>query len=117
MKILKLSTSVITALILGTSAALVAAPAANAANLVDCGSRTDFVKLFHDNGDTACFANSGTVIIPVNFRTTIYKITTGNNSITLSYSDGVKDFSQTYGKWSTVTRTSAMKFFKAINIL
>ncbi|MFE0359292.1 beta/gamma crystallin domain-containing protein [Streptomyces nigra] len=70
---------------------LVAVPAspAFAINQVDCGQRTDLVKLDQSLGGgliaNACFANAGVTAVNVSG---VYNITSGNNKVTVNYQQG-----------------------------
>lgn len=74
---------------------LPASPAA-AINQTDCGTRTDFVKVWYNGGsDTKCFANAGTVTpgLP-----DVERITSGNNSIHVWLGNEIRSMD----KWSSI---------------
>lgn len=76
------------AAVAAASATLSAAPA-SAANVTDCGDRTDFVKIWYHNEDgsqhyVSCFANAGWV----EWGSWTDQISTGNNAISVHDADG-----------------------------
>ncbi|MEZ3182087.1 hypothetical protein KYY02_26490 [Streptomyces pimonensis] len=74
---------------------LPASPAA-AINQIDCGDRTDFVKVWYNGGaSTKCFANAGTVTpgLP-----DVERITSGNNSIHVWLGNEIRAMD----KWSSI---------------
>ncbi|MCX2925128.1 beta/gamma crystallin domain-containing protein [Streptomyces sp. NEAU-W12] len=79
----------------GAMTALVPAFPAAAINQTGCGDRTDFVKVWYNGGQTACFANAG-VMAPQ--LPNVSRITSGNNNVEVMLGDKVK----TMSKWSSI---------------
>ncbi|MFF1548118.1 beta/gamma crystallin domain-containing protein [Streptomyces sp. NPDC058291] len=79
----------------GAMTALLPALPAAATNQTGCGDRTDFVKVWYNGGQTACYANAG-VIAPQ--LPNVSKITSGNNNIEVILGNQTK----TMSKWSTI---------------
>lgn len=90
---LKLKSTLTAVAVTGMAAAAVtatlsAAPA-SATNQVDCGDRTDFVKIWYHSEDgsqhyVSCFANAGWV----DWGAWTDQISTGNNAISVHDADG-----------------------------
>ena len=94
--------SVILAALVGLGIPVLTATAAQATNMVDCGTRTDFVKVTQFNGISQCFTNAGDIIIPTQQRQNIASISSGNNSISVTYyAGGCCDSSFYLGPWSS----------------
>ncbi|MEV6613267.1 beta/gamma crystallin domain-containing protein [Streptomyces sp. NPDC051051] len=79
----------------GAMTALLPALPAAAINQTGCGDRTDFVKVWYNGGQTACYANAG-VIAPQ--LPNVSRITSGNNNIELILGDQTRAMS----KWSSI---------------
>lgn len=98
----RLIPSILLAATLGLGVPVIAATAAQATNMVNCGTRTDFLKVTQFNGISQCFAYAGQVIIPTQQRQNISSISSGNNAITVTYyAGGCCDSSFYLGKWSS----------------
>ncbi|MFF5157761.1 hypothetical protein ACFY3N_16150 [Streptomyces sp. NPDC000348] len=80
----------------GTMTVVLPASPAAAINRTDCGTRTDFVKVWYDGGaGTRCFANAGTLTPGL---TDVERITSGSNSIHVWLGDEIRSM----GKWSSL---------------
>ncbi|WP_136017874.1 beta/gamma crystallin domain-containing protein [Arthrobacter silvisoli] len=102
LKVGRLVSSALVSIVLGLGVPLVAATAANATTMVQCGTRTDYLKITQFNGQSDCFAYAGLTIIPPQLRQSIARISSGNNAITVTYySGGFSDGSFYLGKWSS----------------
>ena len=51
-------------------------------------SELNFVKLLVGNQPAQCFANAGTIIMPIDYRTIVRSISTGNNVVDVGYYNG-----------------------------
>ncbi|MEU7471797.1 beta/gamma crystallin domain-containing protein [Streptomyces sp. NPDC044984] len=85
----------LTAVAVGAVTALAPVSTASAANQTDCGDRTDFVKVWYNGSQTACFANAG-VLAPQ--LPNVSRITSGNNNIEILLGGEVR----TMPKWSSI---------------
>ncbi|WP_328672305.1 beta/gamma crystallin domain-containing protein [Streptomyces sp. NBC_00328] len=79
----------------GAMMALLPALPASATNQTDCGDRTDFVKVWYNGNQTACFANAG-VIAPQ--LPNVSRIRSGDNNIEIMLGDSVRAMP----KWSSI---------------
>lgn len=79
----------------GAMTALLPASPAAAINQTGCGDRTDFVKVWYNGGQTACFANAG-VMAPQ--LPNVSRITSGNNNVEAMLGNQVK----VMPKWSSI---------------
>ncbi|MFD3731717.1 beta/gamma crystallin domain-containing protein [Streptomyces sp. NPDC058632] len=85
----------LTAVAAGVMTALVPVSTASATNQTNCGDRTDFVKVWYNGNQTACFANAG-VMAPQ--LPNVSRITSGNNNIEMILGGEVR----TLPKWSSI---------------
>ncbi|MEU4645397.1 beta/gamma crystallin domain-containing protein [Micromonospora sp. NPDC023814] len=70
-----------------------------AINTVACAGRTDFLKLEIWLGymwTDRCFANAGPMAVDIGG---VYKVTSGNNKVTVNYQSGPGYYSRTFGPW------------------
>ena len=80
---------------------VITATAAHATNQVQCGTRTDYLKITHFNGISNCFAYAGLTVIPPQLRQQVKSISSGNNAITVTYYSTTRGNSSFYlPKWS-----------------
>lgn len=87
---------------IGLGVPVIAATAAHATNQVQCGTRTDYLKITHFNGISNCFAYAGLTVIPPQLRQQIKSISSGNNAITVTYYSTTWGNSSFYlSKWSS----------------
>jgi hypothetical protein len=85
----------LTAVAAGVITVLAPVSTASATNQTSCGDRTDFVKVWYNGGQTACYANAG-VIAPQ--LPNVSRITSGNNNIEVYLGNEVR----TLPKWSSI---------------
>ncbi|QMV24300.1 hypothetical protein GQS52_23810 [Streptomyces sp. SCUT-3] len=80
----------------GIMTALLPVSSAAAINQTDCGTRTDFVKVWYDGGDQVmCFANAGIVTPQL---PNVWKVSSGDNRIQMFLNNEPVSME----KWSTI---------------
>ncbi|WP_221349383.1 beta/gamma crystallin domain-containing protein [Streptomyces beigongshangae] len=85
----------LTAVAAGVMTVLAPVSTASATNQTSCGDRDDFVKVWYNGGQTACFANAG-VLAPQ--LPNVSRITSGNNNIEMILGNEVR----TMAKWQSI---------------
>ncbi|MEU0154096.1 beta/gamma crystallin domain-containing protein [Micromonospora fulviviridis] len=85
-----------------------------AINTVSCAGRDDFVRLeiwMTNLWTDRCFANAGPMAVDIGG---VYRVTSGNNKVTINLRSGSSNYSITLGRWSGTNLGGATVYGVAI---